>query len=804
MADSSENDHDQAGTNARDDSRTRDDRFGTQDPHGPNAWSYSADRQRFTVLRLHQQGGLGRLMIAQDGELNREIALKEILPAFADDQENRRRFVREAEITGNLEHPGIVPVYSLGEFADGRPYYAMRLIRGVDLRMAIEDFHAKGASRSEKELEFRQLLSRFVTVCQAIDYAHSRGVIHRDLKPGNIMLGDYGETLVVDWGLAKTLHGQPAPEDFDLRPVTPSNRAHTDQTQAGRIVGTTQYMSPEQAAGRLDQLTALSDVYGLGATLFHLLAGRPPFDGDADDIVFRVQQGRFKRPREVRSAIAKPLEAICLKAMTRNPADRYSSARELALDVERYLADEPVAAYREPIATRSWRWVRRHRAMVTSGFIIAALAIAGLSVGVGLLKVQRDRAERNFALAQDAVRQYYIRVSEETLLNQPGMQPLRDSLLKQALDYYEEFLKERGDDPQLQQEVAEAEFFVGRMTETIDSAEAAIEHYERAAEIQRRLAAQNPGDQRDALEIALAQSLNALGRANQNLQQADEAVKYFSEAAALREAIAENRPDDAEAARALASSLMNLGLLDLAAGSDQSAINQMERAQTIRLAHRNGNEAPTPLLRDIGMGHFNLAQARVKQGKLDAAKANLGEAIVTFSGLAKQAPTDFENSRRLALCQRMLGDVEAAANRAEEAVAAFESARATMQHLVDRNPSVPEYAADLAGIEMNLGMQLNADGETDQALAALESAAQRLQKLHDDGEASPRQQGDLGVALRATGELLAAIYKTDEARVKLRESQQVLQELVRRFPDEPQFAAELKLTDELLAEMDSI
>ena len=804
MADSAENPQEPSGTNARDDSRTRDDRFVTQDPRGPNAWSYSSERQRFTVLRLHQQGGLGRLMIAQDGELNREIALKEILPAYADDQENRRRFVREAEITGNLEHPGIVPVYSLGEFADGRPYYAMRLIRGGDLRMALDDFFAKPASRSEKELEFRQLLARFVTVCQAVDYAHNRGVIHRDLKPGNIMLGDYGETLVVDWGLAKTLDGLATSDDFDLAPVTPSNRAHTDQTQAGRIVGTMQYMSPEQAAGRLDLLTAVSDVYGLGATLCHLLTGRPPFDGDQNDIVFRVQQGRFKRPREVRSEIPKPLEAICLKAMARRPADRYGSARELALDVERFLADEPVAAYREPIAARSWRWVRRHRAVVTSGFLIAALLIAGLTVGLGLLKVQRDRAERNFALAQDAVRQYYIRVSEETLLNQPGMQPLRDSLLKQALDYYEEFLKERGDDPQLQREVAEAEFFVGRMTETIDSPAEAVGHFERAAEIQRKLAAQNTSEQRDDLEIALAQSLNALGRANQNLQQSDAAVRYFTEATALREAIADRRPNDAEAARSLASSLMNLGLLDLGAGKDQQAINQMERAQTIRMAHRNGDETAAPLLRDIGMGYFNLAQARIKQGNLDAAKANLGEAIATFSSLAKHTPSDFENSRRLALCQRMLGDVEAAAGRAEEAVAAFESGRATMQELVDRNPSVPEYAADLAGIEMNLGMQLNADGETSQSLAALESASNRLQKLHDGGEASPRQQRDLGVALRATGELLSAIYKTDEARAKLRESQQVLQELVRRHPDEPQFSAELKLTDELLAELDSI
>jgi serine/threonine protein kinase len=187
-----------------------DDRFATE---GPRAWSVSPSG-RFTILRMHQQGGLGRLLIAKDEELNREIALKEILPAFADSEENRKRFIREAEITGALEHPGVVPVYSLGEYHDGRPYYAMRLIRGVDLRTAIEDHYAKPAGRSEKQLEFRQLLARFVAVCQAIDYAHHRGVIHRDIKPGNIMLGDYGETLVVDWGLAKTVDERPATPDF--------------------------------------------------------------------------------------------------------------------------------------------------------------------------------------------------------------------------------------------------------------------------------------------------------------------------------------------------------------------------------------------------------------------------------------------------------------------------------------------------------------------------------------------------------------------------------------------------------------
>lgn len=146
-------------------------------------------KQRFTFLRVHQKGGLGCVSIALDEELHREIALKEILPAHADHEENRSRFIREAEITGALEHPGIVPVYSLGQFADGRPFYAMRFIRGMNLQDAVTDFYKDQSTATEKQLRFRQLVAKIIQVCHALEYAHSRGVIHRDIKPSNIMLG---------------------------------------------------------------------------------------------------------------------------------------------------------------------------------------------------------------------------------------------------------------------------------------------------------------------------------------------------------------------------------------------------------------------------------------------------------------------------------------------------------------------------------------------------------------------------------------------------------------------------------------
>jgi serine/threonine protein kinase len=358
-------------------------------PLPPSAGQSSSPGLRFRILRPHAKGGLGQVYVAHDEELHREVALKEIQTQHAFSPESRSRFLLEAEVTGGLEHPGIVPVYGLGKYADGRPFYAMRFIRGGSLQEAIARFHRadkKGRNPWERSLALRQLLGRFIDVCNAIAYAHSRSVLHRDLKPGNIMLGQYGETLVVDWGLAKPL-GQPESAwDRAEAPLRPRLGSGVAATQVGEAFGTPAYMSPEQASGRLDLLGPASDIYSLGATLYCLLAGQAPFtEPDQGAVLQKVQKGDYPPPRQIKRTVPRALEAICLTAMALKPEDRYSSARALADDIEHWLADEPVSCYREPWGKRATRWARYHRTgILTSG----ALALVSLVSLTALLLVR--------------------------------------------------------------------------------------------------------------------------------------------------------------------------------------------------------------------------------------------------------------------------------------------------------------------------------------------------------------------------------------------------------------------------------
>ncbi|HEY1377108.1 MAG TPA: serine/threonine-protein kinase, partial [Gemmataceae bacterium] len=355
---------------------------------------------RYVLRGLHAEGGIGRVWLAYDSDLGRDVALKVLRPDRVADPRLAARFVHEAQVTGRLQHPGIVPVYELapgaaagGPADDDPPFYTMRLVQGRTLTEAIAAYHARRAARRASPVERATLLNAFVSVCHTVAYAHSKGVVHRDLKPENVVLGDYGEVVVLDWGFAKELAAaDEATEDGRLSATTPdAGRPAPHHSVAGQVLGTPAYMAPEQAAG--EPVDERSDVYGLGAILYELLTGRPPYAGDdSADVLRQVRAAPPARPRAVAPRLPPALEAVCLTALARDPADRYQSAAALASDVQHWLADEPVSAYPEPAAARLRRWARRHRPLVAFG---TALLLTGLLAAIGLMVVIQQEETRS-------------------------------------------------------------------------------------------------------------------------------------------------------------------------------------------------------------------------------------------------------------------------------------------------------------------------------------------------------------------------------------------------------------------------
>lgn len=292
---------------------------------------------RYVFTGLHATGGIGRVWLARDQQLDREVAIKELFPENAGNAKIAARFIREAQLTGQLEHPGVVPVYELdrGVGAD-QPFYAMKFVRGRTLSSVVDAYHSKRLRGDADSLEFVALLSAFTAVANTIAYAHSRGVLHRDLKGDNVTLGDFGEVIVLDWGLAKLL-GQPETIEADRSPGSADYAQDPGLTIQGEIMGTPAYMAPEQAEGRLDQVDHRTDIFGLGAILYEILTGHPPFTGsNTMEVVQKAIRGHPAPPHESWPEVPAGLEEICLKAMAKDPNERYSSAADLAQDVQHW------------------------------------------------------------------------------------------------------------------------------------------------------------------------------------------------------------------------------------------------------------------------------------------------------------------------------------------------------------------------------------------------------------------------------------------------------------------------------------
>src|SRR6476660_9064371 len=307
----------------------------------------------YQILEEIGRGGMGVIYRARQRHSRRIVALKRILSCHADSRETLMRFRREAQAAAKLDHPNILPIYEVSESEEGLPFFSMKFAGGGSLLEAVP------ALRSEP----RRAVALMAKVARALQYAHDQGILHRDLKPGNILLDGHSEPLVSDFGLAKW-----------LEPMG-------DLTRTPSIFGTPGYIAPEQMNGSAGKLTPAADIYGLGAILFHLLTGRPPFTGEhALKVIQQATEKPAPKLRSLARALDRDLETICARCLEREPQARYRSARDLAIDLERWLEGRPIIARRVSPPVRAWRWSKRNPklAAATAAAFCSAMAAAFL------------------------------------------------------------------------------------------------------------------------------------------------------------------------------------------------------------------------------------------------------------------------------------------------------------------------------------------------------------------------------------------------------------------------------------------
>jgi tetratricopeptide (TPR) repeat protein len=759
----------------------------------------------YLLIEQIGRGGMGVVYKAHQRKVGRVVALKVIAAGGLCAPEDIARFHDEATAAGRLNHPGIVQVFDAGEH-DGTHYFSMAYIEGSSL--------ASFVGADKPRLDPRRAAELMEKVCRAVQYAHDRAVIHRDIKPANIMLDKSGQPLLTDFGLAKLIGNE-------------------GLTMTGQVMGTPNYMAPEQARGQQELMSTRTDVYSLGATLYALLAGAPAFVGKNLIETLRKVESAAPEPLTYKgSPVPLDLWIICEKSLAKRPDDRYESAGALADDLDRFLKGFPISARAVGTTTRLVRWSQRNPIIAALIGTVAATLVIATIVSLALAvkaRSEKARAEVNLAFIEDVLEKVLVSVSEDDLSNQPGTQMVRERLLKVAQEYYQQLSMTQ----QISADkVANAAFLLGRVQGSLGMNDEAEDSLNEALKIQTDMLA-TAEDQVEALtdiaashkELAkLGEKLWNDGSVGEPSDEAQEAlaasIEHNQKCVEFRTKAMELESEDPELARLVGSAKMGLGLALIQQARWKNEVDGWTAAETSleeaeKLWAATLKKAPNDpdLLKDIARGRAALGDLREAQAnhfaESDKAKYESllreslklrQEAAEKFSKLPSAAVNP-ETRSQLANCFQLQAESYYQLGMIDEAIQNYQFTVGVLRQLLMSNPLVDKYRIGVAQNQFMLAQLYFSKGDD----LGYTSAYEFQQTLVDGLAIDPGDKKIVNLLLdytRSMAEGLVASELVPEALNQIENAKHMLEDLQVLDADKPAIDAVIERLNQLRQEFD--
>jgi serine/threonine protein kinase/Flp pilus assembly protein TadD len=725
----------------------------------------------YKLLQRLGEGGFGIVYLAeQEQPVKRKVAVKVLKPGL-DSAAVLARFEAERQALALMDHPNIARVFDGGLTDDLRPYFVMELIKGIPITKYCD----------QERLSPRERLDLFIPVCQAVQHAHQKGIIHRDVKPSNVLIGLYD--------------GRPVPKVIDFGVAKATGQKLTERTmftEVGQIIGTLEYMAPEQAELNNLDIDTRADIYSLGVLLYELLTGSPPFTARqlrsaafsemlriirevepqkpstrvsmADDLP-NLAAARKLEPKKLAALMRGDLDWIVMKCLEKERSRRYETANGLALEIQRYLADEPVLAGPPAVSYRLRKFVRRNRGAVLATALLLLALVAGITgTTVGLIWAMRARADEGEQrrIAQDK--------EQEAQAEKKRAIEFRDKALDALRAMTDEDVKK----------------LIGEKKELGANERAYLE-----AIIKRWQAfAYQVGTDEQARSLR-AEGHGRVGQLWYNLGRRDEARVEWEQARDTYRSLAEQFPALPNYQDLLANTHCCLGTILARLGKRDEARDQYTQALDIQENLGARFPAVPDYQRKLAMTHGDLGTVLAGLGKWDEARGEYQQAADIQQKLTAQFPTVPKYQQELALTYNGLGNMLAELGKRDEALGALEHSQEIQQKLAARFPAVPDYQQELAMTHNNLGNLLAKLGKRDEARGALEQSRDIRQKLAAQFPAMPDYQDGLANTHMNLGALLAKLGRRAEAQGEFEQARDIQQKLATQFPQVPEYRVKL-------------